>query len=154
MQWDSGYRQTYIVVQLSDMRTIQIGEAAFLSKDDFYNTNHNIPEGYVVVVFVNGRYEHVEIISPATEITKSLTYAPTLSDDERTVLAVTRSYKSTYAGISNYRYPEAHRQTAITLEDYNIAKEHLIEMKLLNKAGAITVDGKNAIGDYRLNGTV
>ena len=35
-------------------------------------------------------------------------------------------------------------------EDYEAAKARLIARKLLNKAGAITAKGKNAIGDYDL----
>ncbi|KPL05710.1 hypothetical protein AMJ85_11125, partial [candidate division BRC1 bacterium SM23_51] len=48
-----------------------------------------------------------------------------------------------YAGISNYRFHEAHRQTGITLEQWERGKRALIAKKLLNRAGAATNDGRN-----------
>lgn len=70
-----------------------------------------------------------------------------LSDNERIVLFYTRSLKSSYGGISNYRWHEAHRKHGISLEDWEEAKTSLISKKLLNKRGAITPDGRNAIGN-------
>jgi hypothetical protein len=70
--------------------------------------------------------------------------AEDLSPDERIVLRNSCAYKSSYAGISNYRFYEAHRTTGITLERWNAAKENLIAKRLLNKAGAVTIEGRNA----------
>lgn len=71
-----------------------------------------------------------------------------LSRECRIVLCATRSLKSSYAGISNFRFHEAHSQTGITLADWERCKAELIGMGLLNKAGAITVSGRNAIPQY------
>lgn len=71
-----------------------------------------------------------------------------LSREQRIVLCATRSLKSSYAGISNFRFHEAHQQTGISLADWDRSKAELISMGLLNKAGAITVSGRNAIGQY------
>lgn len=68
-----------------------------------------------------------------------------LSRAEKIVLVATRSYKSSYAGDSMIRYHEAFRQTGITLADWQNAQADCIAKGLLNKRGAITVSGKNAI---------
>ncbi|MDE2103711.1 MAG: hypothetical protein KGL39_41120 [Patescibacteria group bacterium] len=70
---------------------------------------------------------------------------PELSREEKIVLVATRSYKSTYAGISNYRFREAREQTGITAEAWENAKQSCITRGFLNKAGAITYTGKNAV---------
>ena len=107
------------------------------------------PEGYVVVVHANCRWEHVEIIAPASAITPMLPAPVDLTDDEKTVLIATRSLKSSYNGIPNYRFVEAKRARGITLERWEAAKTSLIDKKFLNKAGAITVEGKNVCpNDY------
>lgn len=72
-----------------------------------------------------------------------------LSNDERIVLCFTRSLKSNYGGISNYRFHEATQRTRITLERWEAAKLTLISRGLLDKRGAITPAGKNAIGNTR-----
>lgn len=71
-----------------------------------------------------------------------------LTLDEKIVLYATRSCKSSYNGIKDYRfYCATHQNNGITWDRWIAAKASLIERKLLNKAGAITVDGRNAIGD-------
>lgn len=66
-----------------------------------------------------------------------------LTDDEKVVLIYTRRLKSSYAGISNYRFHSAHREKGISLDAWEAAKISLIDKKLLNKAGAITDMGRN-----------
>jgi hypothetical protein len=73
---------------------------------------------------------------------------------ERTVLLATMSWKSSYAGVSNYRFVEAQRTCGITLPEWENAKQSLIARKLLNKAGAVTVDGRNAIPDRSMGGNL
>jgi hypothetical protein len=68
-----------------------------------------------------------------------------LTNDERIVLYATRSLKSSYNGVKDYRFHAANQDTGITRDRWEAVKTALIERKLLNKAGAITVDGKNAI---------
>lgn len=63
-----------------------------------------------------------------------------LSDNERTVLRCTRTYKSSYGGISNYRQS----QSGLSMDAWNAAKDSLIGKGLLDKRGALTVKGRNA----------
>jgi hypothetical protein len=69
-----------------------------------------------------------------------------ISTDERIVLYATRSLKSSYNGIKDFRFYEAREKTSITRERWDAAKASLISCKLLNKAGAITPKGRNAVG--------
>ena len=69
---------------------------------------------------------------------------------ERVVLTATRSLKAYYAGDGKARFHEAHRTTGITQTQWDDAKQSLIEKRLLNKAGAITPDGRNAAGNKQL----
>lgn len=89
-----------------------------------------------------------------------------LSEHERIILIATRSYKSSYMGRDRYDMAtdemnsrngfNAANDTPLkyenvpTREEWETAKASLIERKLLNRAGAITVAGRNAIGDARL----
>lgn len=75
---------------------------------------------------------------------------PALAWAESVVLAATRSLKSSYAGIKNYRFYEAHERTGITETEWDSAKAVCIQKGLLNRAGAITDDGRNAIEWTRL----
>src|SRR3990167_5534296 len=73
-----------------------------------------------------------------------------LTREQRIVLVATRSYKSSYAGVGNYRYIEAGRETGISLADWERSKAECQQMGLLDKRGAITVDWRNAIGNADL----
>ena len=66
------------------------------------------------------------------------------------VFIAPRSYKSSYAGVSNYRYIEALRETGISAEDWERSKAECQQMGLLDKRGAITVEGRNVVGQTQL----
>ena len=72
---------------------------------------------------------------------------PELDRDKKIVLLYTRSKKSSYGGVSDYRFKEANSEAKITKEQWETAKAWLIKNMYLNSAGAITVKGKNAITD-------
>ena len=76
--------------------------------------------------------------------------ARTLTTEQQIVLVATRSYKASYAGNSQVRYHEAARQTGITRADWERSKVECQGMGLLDKRGAITLAGKNAIGNTNL----
>lgn len=52
-----------------------------------------------------------------------------------------------YLQPKDYRFQTAQEYTKITREDWDAAKANLISRGMLNKAGAITVDGRNAVAD-------
>jgi hypothetical protein len=73
-----------------------------------------------------------------------------LTREQRIVLIATRSYKSSYAGMGNYRFVEAQRETGISAAAWERSKAECQQMGLLDKRGAITVEGRNAIGQADL----
>lgn len=106
-----------------------------------------IPANIAVVTWQLGAYEHVVISIHPDNLNRFVLPAPDqLTREEKIVLSATRSLKSSYAGVSNYRFREANQITGISLESWNTAKENLIKNGFLNKAGAITDKGRNAIG--------
>lgn len=73
---------------------------------------------------------------------------------EKAILIATRQFKSSYMGRDRYdmmrddcRYPAGPFPTRA---EWDSAKADLITKGMLNKAGAITVKGRNAIGNERL----
>lgn len=80
-----------------------------------------------------------------------------LTEDEKIVIVFTQSLKSSYGGVSNYRFHEANRKYKITSDRWEAAKASLISKKLLNKAGAITQEGRvqgdmlRNQGEYRVS---
>lgn len=148
--WDGGCKNTYVLVRLSDMMAMQIAEAPYFQQSELHSVAHNIPDGFVVVKEALCRSPYMEIIGPASNINPMLPAPTEITHDERIVLCATRCLKSSYGGISNYRFHEAKERTGITLERWEAAKAVLIGKKLLNAAGAITVDGKNVNGRTEL----
>jgi hypothetical protein len=69
-----------------------------------------------------------------------------VSQFEEIVLHATAGLKSSYGGIKDFRMSEAMKETGIAAADYLSAKEALIARGLLDKRGAITPMGRNAIG--------
>jgi len=69
-----------------------------------------------------------------------------LSDHEKIVMIATRGLKSSYAGISNYRFHEANKDTGISSDQWDAAKQNLIGKKYINARGALTTLGKTHAG--------
>lgn len=149
-QWDEGRKRDYALLRLADMKRVEVEEAPFLSRSELHERDHKIPDGFVVVVFNDGPRQSVEIITPPGNVSHLLPAPTELTADERTVLIATRSLKSSYGGVPNYRYHEARRARGITLDRWIAAKASLIEKRLLTKAGAITPEGRNAVGFEQL----
>jgi hypothetical protein len=97
-----------------------------------------------------GKDHGITFHARAEDIQPTLPAAVTLTPDEQTVLAAVIGLKSSYGGIPNFRWHEANKSTGITLDRWESAKAALIARGMLNKAGAITTAGRNAIGTFRL----
>jgi len=78
-------------------------------------------------------------------VAKLLPKPAELTRGERIVLKYTASLKASYGGISNYRFHEAHQRTGITQQEWETAKSSLVDKGLLNRRGAITTKGHNAL---------
>ena len=148
--WDEGNRRDYVIVRLEDKKTFRIEEAPFMEPSELHQRTYKLPPGFVVVVHIIGRYEHLEIHTAVDNVTRLLPAPVELTEDEEIVLVATRSLKASYGGASNHRFVEARRYTGIDLHRWETAKATLIARRLLNKAGAITVEGRNACPSHDL----
>lgn len=147
--WDGGTRYSYSIVQLSTGRAIGVPNQPppqFGGPDP--NGNIEMKPDFAIVehVIFCGRDLGCRIYVHPTDAPKLIPPAVSITAEERVVLEYTRSLKSTYAGISNYRFHEAHEAGKIdSLTAWEIAKASCINKGLFNKAGAITTIGRNAI---------
>lgn len=86
------------------------------------------------------------VIRPEEFDTLALPAPVDLTEDEKLALIFTRSRKASYDGKNR-------KQMAVSdgfdVNGWDFAKDSLISKGLLNKAGAITPAGRNAIGDLR-----
>lgn len=144
--WDEGRRTTYSGVNL------QTGQVATIPHFDppQFGGPVDIPDvpvkpGMVIVAVSEGAYSAATIICNPVDAPQLLPIPTEVTEDERIVLSHTSGLKSSYAGIKNYRFREAARITGISLDRWDAAKLSLIGRKLLNKAGAITPAGRNAL---------
>ena len=67
-----------------------------------------------------------------------------IRDSEKLVLIATAALKASYGGVSDCR-AKALQERGLSMARIEAARESLKAKKLLNKAGAITPDGRNAI---------
>lgn len=145
--WDGGTRSYFAVVKGSTIE--HIGECGGLNQPSVpmialdANTvvlEHRISCGKDMGITFHIHPSRLPQFLPSPKSDNPLTWSQCV------VLTATRSLKSSYGGIPNYRYHEAHSDTGITLAEYESAKAELSAMGLLDKRGAITPAGRNAIG--------
>lgn len=157
--WSGGTRDYHMVVRLADMAVYTVPEngSGFATADlDWGSTGMPVDlpaPGYAVVTHTTGSYKAMSVCLHRDNAAKLLPAPCELAWAERVVLAATRCLKSSYGGVKDYRFTEARQQTGITRDEWDIARGVLIGRKLLNAAGAITIDGRNAAGAgdlYRL----
>lgn len=75
-----------------------------------------------------------------------------LSENQKTVLAATSHYKASYNGMDRYQLALRGRSYSapefMSRDQWDEAKAELIAGGFLNKAGAITTKGRNAVGGF------
>ncbi|HXJ56442.1 MAG TPA: hypothetical protein VNU68_07230 [Verrucomicrobiae bacterium] len=144
--WDEGSKSYYVIVRVADLMVQGIQDAPYFHGSPLHETDHTIPTGFVVVERRYFRqYESIAIHAAPETVAPLLPPPSDLSDDEKVVLAATKNFKSSYGGVSDYRYREAHRVSGITRESWAAAKMALTMKGMLSANGAITPEGRNAI---------
>lgn len=147
--WDGGSKSSYAFYNLSSKEVKSVPTNHPMFDKGVPSKVGVLPEGFALVehnIFC-GKDMGITIYVNEENMTKMVEQEQVeLGRNEKIVLAATRSLKSSYGGVKNLRYVEAHRITGITTEEWEKAKASLIKLKLLNKAGAITANGRNAIG--------
>lgn len=146
--WSGGQRDYYAIIPLSDA---YVGAAFMIPENGTpfvpeVKPLTELPVGFALVCHTAGHHESVTVYVNQANLVNMLPAPVELSEHERQVLKYTSSFKSSYAGIGNYRFHTANRDNpSFTLENWETAKASCILRGFLNKAGAITESGRNAI---------
>lgn len=161
--WDGGSRDTFQVIRLSDGKALDASDnmTAPNNRDPKAHRTIAIPPGFAFVrhsISCGQDSGLTFYVHPSDAATLLPAPAAELNAHERIVLIATRSFKSSYAGKDRYQMAadevrwdsEAKRAAFPTRPEWENAKAALIARGLLNKAGAITVAGKNAVGSVSL----
>jgi hypothetical protein len=144
--WDGGSRNSFRLLELATMKSVGIPQNGTMFDGGRDYRDVLIPAGIAVVVHSVscGKDAGITIHISEANATKLLPPMDTgITDNEKIVLAFTARYKNSYAGASNCRYKEASRVYPIGLSAWESAKDSCITKGLLNKAGAITPEGRN-----------
>jgi len=149
--WDGGSKTYYAIVSMKTGKVKEIPENGGMYGGRPFKIS-KLPEGFAVIehsIFM-GKDMGITIFVNPENLSKMLPAPDEVTWAEKVVLSATRSYKSSYAGIKDYRFHEALKDTGIKKSEWDEAKQNLIQKGFLNKAGAITDKGKNAIGNTNL----
>jgi len=146
--WDGGSKTSYVFYQLATSAIYPVHSNHPMFESNQPNRLKELPKGIIIVAHTIfcGKDMGITIYANQDDLTPMLP-APSeeLSKEEKIVLIFTRSLKNTYAGRNNVRFYEANRKYGISLDTWDISKEKLISKGFLNKAGAITSNGRNAV---------
>jgi len=147
--WDGGSKNFYVFLRLDTLNTWEMPQQSAFDKKVNGADSVSLVPGMVCVehTYFQGHDMGITIHVHPENAPKFITEQKELSRNEKIVLVFTQSYKNTYAGRSNVRFYEANRSKGISLTDWIDTVKLLQEKKMLNKAGAITNEGRNAIGD-------
>ncbi len=152
--WSGGSRETYRVVRLADGAEIEPLRDQSPWDRARRDISVTLEPGIAVIchsMFCGKDHGLTFYVHPSNAAQLLPAPSAELTDHEKIVLTATRSYKSSYGGKDryemaqgDYRYGDkAHLYP--TRAQWDAAKQSLIGKGLLNKAGAITTAGKNAI---------
>lgn len=147
--WSGGSRDYWCAVKLTDGQTASVPENG-TPFEPAVGELAELPENTALVLHHYGNYSYCCVyVRPDNLNRLALPAAVELTRDQKVVLCATARLKSSYGGISNYRFHEAHRRIGITQEGWDQAKAELITRGLLNRAGAISNAGRNAVEGTR-----
>lgn len=146
--WDGGSKHDCVLVRRENLEILPSHSATEDPTRAVAHGEIEIPKNHFIVerAIVRGKEFGITFFIRSDEAdTGMLPIEPSddLTDHEKIVLIASNSLKSSYAGIKNYRLYSASVQTGITSSEYENAKQSLIKKSLLNKAGAVTITGKN-----------
>lgn len=146
--WDGGSRDNFAALNLETNKVLAVPQNGTPFDGGPIAPNGVIvPPGFMIAehTIFCGKDLGITFHVNAETSLKFLPTVPSITDDESNVLTATRSYKNTYGGETDIRFRECRRKTGITRERWDTAKASLTTAGLLNKAGALTTPGKNAI---------
>ena len=142
--WDGGSRDYYSAVNLSTGERIDVPQNGTpFDGGPVAPDGVTVPAGYVIAMrsIFGGKDMGVTFYVNPETATQFLAAPDVLTEDELNVLGCTRRFKNTYGGMTDIRF----RESGLTRDAWDTASDALKSRKLLNKAGAITTSGRNAI---------
>lgn len=159
--WDGGSRDYFTFVNLQTFETMAMPAQSGFDRQIQGSDSVSIPTGFACVqhsIFCGKDHGITIIVGPSNAaLLISDNSAESLDADQTLVLLYTRNRKASYQGkdrcamaiddMKRDREWDASKPDPITRDRWNTAKDSLISAGYLNKAGAITPKGKNAIGD-------
>jgi len=150
--WDGGSKTFYVFYELVTKKAYSIESNHPVFKTAKPRNLEGLPKGIVIVAHTiySGQDLGITIYANTQDLAPLLPPKEEISEDEKIVLYFTRAYKSSYGGIRDYRFYEAHRKTGVTRENWDKALNQCVIKELLNKRKAITSKGRNAISDYHI----
>jgi len=156
--WDGGSRDSFEVVSLEtgEKRAVPQNGTAF---DGFALARAPVPANGVAVVehsISQGKDLGLTLHLHPHNATAMLPAPVELNEHEAFILAATARLKASYAGKDRFdnsrkAYPSALSGHDMTRDQWDTAKTALIARGMLNKAGAITLAGKNAEAARKVN---
>jgi hypothetical protein len=144
--WSGGSRSFYAFVDLYTMKAMPVPPTDPMNQRT--KPQLLVPPNTILVehrIFAGKDMGLTFYVHPDTAFTPQTAIGPGLTREEKIVLVATRSLKPSYAGISDYRFHQARQVTGINRQQWEQTKQQLIQKKLLNRAGAITNQGRNAL---------
>ena len=146
--WDSGYRDYFMFVELATGQQKQAPQQSMFDRKVEGLDKVKLPRGTVIVVqHFMGTGKSVSIRMRQEDLNPTFLPLPSpeLSEAEKRCLYYTRSRKSSYGGIKEFRRHEA----GMSVEAWDAAKASLLTKGLLDKRGALTVNGRNVANGIR-----
>jgi hypothetical protein len=149
--WSDGSREMWCLRRLSDGQTVSITDT-YSPPWSGQRADRKIAmvPGVVAVMHGMSRGKDVGLtffVHP-DDAAKLLPAPVDLTDHERIVLRATRAYKASYGGADRYTmaWRDAQGKLFPTRKAWTEAKDSLTEKGLLDRRGALTTAGRNAIG--------
>ena len=152
--WSGGSRDTYKAIDFETGNDVAVSDNVSAPWDKRSDRTVTLSPRFCVVehtIFCGKDLGLTFYVHPETAVKLLPAPAAELSETESLVLNATKSFKSSYGGKDRYQMAMDERRWAKdappfpSREQWEAAKQSLISKGLLNKAGAITVNGRNAI---------
>ena len=148
MNWSGGTRYTYTAVNLETGEHQPIIDRRPWPQSEAPAPPIPMKPGWAVVLTRKGTVKLCTIYMHADNAPAQLAAPEDYDRDMLIVLTATKSLKSSYGGIKNYRLHEAKRDTDIDEARWAAALERCQQAGLLRKNKSITPAGRNACRDY------
>jgi hypothetical protein len=158
--WDEGSKETWRAVRIEDGATMPLSaDVTAADGPGFQSKTVTLRPGFCVIChsITRGQDAGLTFYLNPLDAAPLLPATVTLTAAERIVLVASHLYKASYAGKTRFEMARDDNRAwitghiagerQITRAEWEAAKQGLIGRGLLNKVGAITTAGRNAIAE-------